>query len=121
WHWSERLPAFVFELHAHLLAERNGTFVNGVAALFVVFMGLTGVVLWWPGRARAYRLSGAIPRQTSPAALLRSHAAVGVIALVPVLLFAATVAAIVFYDETARLLTPWLDARPAEVPDAHVS
>jgi len=120
WHWSERLPAFVFELHAHLLAEPNGTFVNGIAALFVVFMGLTGVVLWWPGRRRAWRLRGAVPRQTTPAALLRSHAATGVIALVPVLLFAATGAAIVFYDETARLITPLLDARPAQVPDAHV-
>ncbi len=121
WHWSERLPAFVFELHAHLLAEPNGTVVNGVAALFVVFMGITGVVLWWPGRRRAYRLSGAIPGQTTPAALLRSHAAIGVIALVPVLLFAATGAAIVFYDETARVVTPLLDSRPAMVPDAHVS
>ena len=120
WHWSGRLPAFLFELHAHLLAEPNGTLVNGAAALAIVFMGLTGVILWWPGRARAYRLRGAIPRHTSPAELLRSHAAVGVLALVPILLFAGTGAAIVFYDGTERLVTALLDAHPAQEPDARV-
>jgi uncharacterized iron-regulated membrane protein len=120
WHWSGRLPAFLFELHAHLLAEPNGTLVNGVTALAIVFMGLTGAILWWPGRRRAYRLRGAIPRHTAPAELLRSHAAVGVLALVPVLLFAATGAAIVFYDGTERAVTALLDANPSQEPDAHV-
>ncbi|HEY8535784.1 MAG TPA: PepSY-associated TM helix domain-containing protein [Vicinamibacterales bacterium] len=120
WHWSDRVPAFVFELHAHLLSEPVGTVVNGVAALCIVFMGITGLVLWWPGRRRAFRLRGAVPRQTTPASLLRSHAAVGTLALVPVLLFAATGAAIVFYEQTGRIVTALLDARPAEVPGAHV-
>jgi uncharacterized iron-regulated membrane protein len=121
WHWSDRLPAFLFELHAHLLAEPNGTVVNGVAALLVVFMGLTGIVLWWPGRRAAFRLRGAIPRKSTPGELLRSHAAVGALGLLPILTFAGTGAAIVFYEPTARVMSALLDTRAPEEPSARVT
>jgi len=121
WHWSDRLPAFLFELHAHLLAEPNGTVVNGVVALFVVFMGLTGVVLWWPGRRGAFRLRGAIPRRTTPGELLRSHAAIGALGLLPILVFAGTGAAIVFYEPTSRVMSTLLDSRAPEEPSVRVS
>jgi len=121
WHWWERLPAFLFELHAHLLVERSGTVINGVTALFVVFMALTGTVLWWPGRHGAFRLRGAILRHTTPGDLLRSHAAVGALALVPVVLFAATGAAIVFYEPVADVMSGLLDARPPAEPEARVT
>jgi uncharacterized iron-regulated membrane protein len=121
WHWSDRLPAFLFELHAHLLAEPNGTVVNGFAALLVVFMGLTGIVLWWPGRRAAFRLRGAIPRKSTPGELLRSHAAVGALGLLPILAFAGTGAAIVFYEPTARVMSALLDTRAPEEPSARVT
>lgn len=121
WHWSERLPAFLFELHAHLLVEPSGTVINGVTALCVVFMALTGIVLWWPARRGAFRLRGAVPRHAAPGELLRSHAAVGALALVPIVLFAATGAAIVFYERTAQVMSRLLDTRPPQEPDARVT
>lgn len=120
WHWHERLPPLLFELHAHLFADRAGTVVNGVAALFVLFMALTGIVLWWPARA-AYRLRGAVPRHTARPELLRSHAATGVIAFAPVVLFVLTGALMAFYQPTERVLSFLLDGRAPKVADARVA
>ena len=120
WRWTERLPALLFELHAHLLAEPSGTIANGIAAIFIVFMSLTGIVLWWPSRRGAFRLRRAVPSRLTSGELLRSHAAVGALAAVPVLLFAGTGAAIVFYDELAPVISGVMDVRPPQQPDAHV-
>jgi uncharacterized iron-regulated membrane protein len=120
WHWSSDPAAFLFELHAHLLAEEAGTFINGLAALVLVFLGLTGLLLWWPRRGGAFHLRGTIPKMARPAELLRSHAATGAIVALPVMLFAATGAAIVFYDKTAAIMSAWFDSRPPVAPDAHV-
>jgi uncharacterized iron-regulated membrane protein len=121
WHPVDRLPAFLFELHAHLLAEPNGTLVNGFVALFVLFMALTGIVLWWPARRGAFRLRRAVPRHAGPGEILRSHAAVGALAALPIAVFVGTGAAIVFYDDVERVVTAVMNARPAEEPDAHVA
>lgn len=121
WHWSERLPAFLFELHAHLLAERTGTVINGFAALCLVFMGVTGILLWWPARRGAFRIRRAIPRRATSSQLLRSHAAVGAIAVVPVLVFAATGAGLVFYEPAAHAMSALFDAHRPQEPDARVT
>ncbi len=104
WTWTSQAPAFVFELHTRLLLGEPGRTLNGAAALLLVFMGLTGLVLWAPRRATAFRLRSAIPPDLSPTALLRAHAAAGAVLLLPVLVFAATGAAIVFYTVAAPAL-----------------
>jgi uncharacterized iron-regulated membrane protein len=121
WRWFERPMALLFELHAHLFAERPGTIVNGIVALFVVFMSLTGVVLWWPARRGAFRLRGVVPRRTSPSELLRSHAATGALASLPIVLFAGTGAVMAFYEPTARMMTGLFDRRPPAEPEARVA
>ena len=120
WHWYERLPALLFELHAHLFAERPGTVINGIVALFIVFMVLTGVVLWWPARRGAFRLRNAMPGRMTPADLLRSHAAVGVLAAIPVLVFVVTGAVMAFYQPTARAVSQLLAGRAPLEADAQV-
>jgi uncharacterized iron-regulated membrane protein len=39
------------DLHFDLLAGRTGRVVNGLGALFLLAMCLTGLVIWWPGRS----------------------------------------------------------------------
>lgn len=119
WHWSERLPSVLFELHAHLLREPEGTIANGLAALTLIFMTLTGALLWWPARRSAYRLRGFVPREVHRGGLLRSHAATGVLTLAPVIVFAATGAGVVFYDQLSEIVTPWLDTQPAGCRTGH--
>lgn len=120
WQWYDSLPGFLFELHAHLLAGRTGSVVNGIAALWVMFLGLTGLLLWLR-RRRAFPLSGAVARRWTPGDLLRSHAATGFLLFVPVTLFAATGAALIFYEPLWRAASAVLDASPPREPDATVT
>jgi uncharacterized iron-regulated membrane protein len=120
WTWRESLPGFLFELHAHLLAGKTGHVINGVVALGGVFFVLSGAILWWPGRRSGYRLRRAVPRSATGAELLRSHAASGLLLSLPLLLFAATGAALVFSAPTARALSALFDRTPPREPDASV-
>ncbi len=47
--YSIQFLAWLADLHIHLLAGERGRIVNGVGAIFVVLLSLTGAVLWWPG------------------------------------------------------------------------
>lgn len=40
------------DLHFNLLSGRTGRIVNGVGAIFLFALCVTGIVIWWPGRAR---------------------------------------------------------------------
>jgi uncharacterized iron-regulated membrane protein len=121
WTWRDSLPAFLFELHAHLLAENAGKTVNGIGALFMLFLTLTGIILWWPRKSSAFRLRRSLPRNASSGELLRSHAASGALAAIPVIVFAATGAAIVFYTPVAAALSAVFDHRTPMKPDAVVA
>ena len=39
------------DLHYDLLGGRRGRTINGVGAAAIIVMGVTGIWLWWPGRA----------------------------------------------------------------------
>ena len=47
-----RLVSTLMELHDDLLAGPRGRKVNGVGALAVLLVAVTGFVIWWPGIAR---------------------------------------------------------------------
>jgi len=55
------LMEWFVDLHDNLLAGVLGRKINGVGALFVTLIVLTGIVLWWPGRTR-WRKSLIVPR-----------------------------------------------------------
>ena len=55
------LVSKLMELHDDLLAGRAGRSVNGVAALLIVFLACTGLVVWWPG-IRTWRRSLTVHR-----------------------------------------------------------
>ena len=44
-----RVVSKLLELHDDLLAGKTGRMVNGVCALLLVVIALTGFVVWWPG------------------------------------------------------------------------
>ena len=47
--------AWLSDLHTNLLAGDTGRKVNGVLAIFVVVLGITGLTIWWPGTGRLRR------------------------------------------------------------------
>lgn len=121
WHWMEDPAAFLFELHANLLMGAQGELLNGYLALVLLFIALTGIVLWYPRRQAAFRLRHATPRGVSSAMMLKSHAASGVLLLPAVALFAATGVGLVFYEPVGRVAERVLNASAAEVPTASVA
>jgi uncharacterized iron-regulated membrane protein len=40
---------WMVELHVYLLTGKRGLQVNGIGALLLVIVSLTGIVVWWPG------------------------------------------------------------------------
>lgn len=61
--YSLQFMAWLADLHINLLSGNKGRLVNGVGAIFVVVLSMTGAVLWWPG-ARTWKRGLAI-QQTS--------------------------------------------------------
>ncbi len=60
-------PAFVTwmaEFHDHLGVGRPGLLINGLGAIAVIVMCVTGAILWWPGRTR-WRRSLVLRRDVS--------------------------------------------------------
>ena len=56
--------AWLADLHINLLSGSTGRLVNGVGAIFVVLLAVTGVVLWWPG-VRGWRRALIIGRASN--------------------------------------------------------
>lgn len=121
WHWKDDAGAFLFQLHAHLLMGARGEILNGYLAVVLLFISMSGIVLWYPRRRAAFRLRHAVPGGLSSAALLKSHAASGVFLLIPIALFAATGAGLVFYEQVGSAAERLLNATEAEVPSAAVA
>ena len=121
WHWKQDPAAFLFQLHAHLLMGARGELLNGYLAVVLLFISISGLVLWFPRRRAAFRLRHAVPTRLAGAALLRSHAASGVLLLLPIALFAATGAGLVFYEPVGAVAARLMDAAPAAEPNAVVA
>jgi uncharacterized iron-regulated membrane protein len=47
--------AWLSDLHTNLLAGNTGRKVNGVLAILVVILSVTGLMIWWPGTGRLRR------------------------------------------------------------------
>jgi uncharacterized iron-regulated membrane protein len=47
--------AWFSDLHTNLLAGSTGRKVNGVMAILVVVLSITGLMIWWPGKGRVKR------------------------------------------------------------------
>ena len=44
-----RFTAWLLDLHDNLLGGETGRRVNGIGALLVTLLSLTGAIIWWPG------------------------------------------------------------------------
>jgi uncharacterized iron-regulated membrane protein len=52
---EKSLILWLQNLHFYLLAGTTGLFVNGIGALFLLVLCVTGLVIWWPGIANWQR------------------------------------------------------------------
>ena len=46
------LVSGLIEIHDNFLAGRTGQIINGIGAIAIAIVAMTGLVIWWPGRKR---------------------------------------------------------------------
>ncbi len=81
------LVSKLLELHDDLLAGPTGRSVNGVGALLIVVIAVTGIVVWWPG-IRTWRRSLTVHRNAGGKRFIWSlHSMLGFWSLAFILLF----------------------------------
>jgi uncharacterized iron-regulated membrane protein len=50
--YEPRLVVWLVEFHDNLLGGRTGRLVNGMGAVFLTMLCVTGAIIWWPGAGR---------------------------------------------------------------------
>lgn len=95
WGALDALPAFLFELHAHLLLGEAGLNVVGIFACLLLLTMTLGLVLW-SRRRNVYLVRYFLPKNASRPLLARAHAAQGISLSVLFLFLALTGVAMAF-------------------------
>ena len=83
----ERPELWLFDLHHHLFAGHTGETVTGIAGLAGLLFVITGLILWWRGRA-SFR-PALLPKRFAPGPIVRHHRDIGVV-VSPLLLISMT-------------------------------
>ena len=96
----ERPELWLFDLHHHLLAGETGETVTGIAGIAGLLFVVTGLLLWWRGRA-GFRPT-VLPKRFAPGPIVRHHRDLGVL-VAPLLLISMT-------SGVMMLLAPLRDA-----------
>jgi uncharacterized iron-regulated membrane protein len=69
--------SWLLDLHVNLLAGPSGRIVNGVCAILLTLLSVTGAVIWWPGIANWRRSMTVNPRANWKRINWDLHSAVG--------------------------------------------
>jgi uncharacterized iron-regulated membrane protein len=114
-HFQGKWTQWIYDLHVRLLSGTTGETVNGIAALLLVILAATGLVVWWPGarlwrscfhfewRARWRRQNYDLHRLTGFFASL-------------LLMFVAVTGAYFAFPKTYEALVAWIAHEPAVLP-----
>ena len=81
---------WLVDLHDNLLAGTVGRDFNGLGAILVTIMVLTGAVIWWPGRGRWRRSLVVVPPSKTRRFSWHLHSAIGLWGFVLMLGWALT-------------------------------
>lgn len=98
---------WIHGLHTHLQAGRTGSTIVGSLGLVLLFLSLSGLILWWPAKIFRVRWTGNTKR-----VVFYTHNALGVYAWVFLLLFSVT-GAVIHWD---GLTAGWIDRVTGSTP-----
>ena len=105
-----RLTTWLLDLHDNLLSGETGRAVNGVGAVSMTLLSITGAIIWWPG-IQSWRRSLLIDFRANWRRLNWTlHSAVGFWAVVFVLLWGFTGIYLCFpqpFSALVEYLQPW--------------
>lgn len=96
--WKMEAVYLLMEAHKSFLAGPMGVRINGVGALALLFMALSGLLLWWPGisrwKQRLWIQSGGSATRT----IWQTHSTIGFWSAAFIIMFAASGAYLCFQD-----------------------
>ncbi len=103
WQGNERFEDWLLDLHHRLLLGNTfGLNAVGMGGLLVIFLMLSGAIIWWPWR-RGYSMNF-VPNNGRHGSLLKSHGQVGVTIALPALLIVTTGVILVYPTESRYIL-----------------
>jgi uncharacterized iron-regulated membrane protein len=100
----------VHQFHTHLLLGAGGQAVVGYAGVFLLFLSITGLVLWWPRKALTVRW-----RSPGVTFNLDLHSAAGIYSSTFLMLFALT-GMVIHWEAGAARWISYLTPSEAEEP-----
>ncbi len=108
------------DLHYDLLGGRTGRTINGAGAAAVVILGLTGVVIWWPGRRAWWRAFGVDTSRQGYRFWWEVHRAAGIWSVLLILMWALTGLYFAFPQEARSLIAAIAPISPSRTPISSV-
>jgi uncharacterized iron-regulated membrane protein len=105
----------VHQLHTHLLMGRAGSTVMAFAAVFLLFLAVTGLILWWPRKIFTIRWSGHGLRLN-----FDLHNALGIYSSLFLLIFAFS-GMVIHWENLASNLIRYVTRTPVEAAMADAS
>ena len=108
WQGNQRYEDWLLDLHHRfLLGNSIGLNMAGFSAIILLPLMLLGFYLWWP--RRKFLKLGITPRFASKQAWQISHGNLGVVAIIPILVIAATGVILVYPNEARTVLLDRFD------------
>lgn len=105
--WFLDVISFIRELHVDLLSGEIGEALLLVAGVLALFLCISGVILWWPGR-RGFRWSWVLPKKLRPSQWLQYHRHTGAVSS-PILLLILLTGSLMLWQ---KLIFPLLPPNP---------
>jgi uncharacterized iron-regulated membrane protein len=114
WEGNDRVEDWLLDLHHRfLLGNTIGLNIAGFGGLLLLPLMLMGFWLWWP-RRQLFKL-GFVPRSSVRGAWMRSHANLGALSLIPILIISVTGVILVYPVEAKKVLVGGFQAPAASV------
>lgn len=113
---------WIFMLHINLQLGNNGLIFNGIAALLLCMLSLSGIIIWWPGRSQIK--DGFIIKWRANWKRLNwdLHKVTGIFMMLMLLGLGATGAYFSFPEPLAKLVYAiTLSAKPLEAPVSEIT
>jgi len=104
------ISGLMVDLHRHLAAGKTGQQIVGISSLVLAVTSIFGLVLWWPMRGRTF------VRAWKRGKALDWHNAIGLVAMVPLIIMAITGICFTWGNQIFPVLEK-LQSTPVNVPD----
>jgi uncharacterized iron-regulated membrane protein len=111
------LLTWLARLHTDLLAGETGRIVNGIGAIALTLLSITGAVLWWPGQKNWRRSLGVKWRASWKRVNWDLHSAIGIWTLALTFVWSFTGVYLIFPEPFQRALSRFTPTEhPREAP-----